>query len=271
GLKDSFSLRQLYAARAVDGVQSARPIFAEWDASTWKNPQTRTIYSVQVLAVDPDQPVLLFPEIATRISELRQPDTAFADRRGRRFLGSAPEGTETELARRKVRIIGNFALGPDFTNDGTLIVSDRTFAKFFAQRPMRPGELQVVEFGVIKVDPHTTVADAQRSLQQALPPSVTVRTKAELIALETAFQNSVSPVGPIFFLGAVVGFAIGLMITYQILFTGLSDQMPQYATLKAMGYTERYLVSVVLQQSCFYALAGFLPALAVGALLFHVI
>ena len=43
-----------------------------------------------------------------------------------------------------------------------------------------------------------------------------MRTKAEILALETAFQNSVSPVGPIFMLGTAIGFIVGMMISYQI-------------------------------------------------------
>jgi putative ABC transport system permease protein len=95
-----------------------------------------------------------------------------------------------------------------------------------------------------------------------------VLTKAEFVALERAFQNSVSPVGPIFAFGTLIGFAVGMLISYQIMFTDLSDHMPQYATLKAIGYPNRYLVGVVLQQAAFYALAGFVPAIALAALVF---
>lgn len=98
-----------------------------------------------------------------------------------------------------------------------------------------------------------------------------MRTKAEQIALEIAFQNSVSPVGPIFMLGAAIGFIVGMIIAYQILYTDLSDQLPQYATLKAIGYRNSYLVQVVLAQAAFYALAAFLAAWAAGIVLFHLI
>jgi putative ABC transport system permease protein len=92
-----------------------------------------------------------------------------------------------------------------------------------------------------------------------------------MLALEAAFQNSVSPVGPIFLVGTIIGFVVGIMISYQILYTDLSDQMPQYATLKAMGYEGSYLTRVVLQQAGFYALVGFGPALALGIVIYHVI
>jgi putative ABC transport system permease protein len=271
GRRDPFSRRQLYAARAVDGVEWARPIYAEWATSGWKNPQTHKIYNVQVLAFDPDQPVFRFPEIAAHIDELRQPDTALADARARAFLGVAPAGTVTELARRNIRIVGTISLGPDFTTDGTLITADRTFMKFFPPHDLDEGELADIEFGVIKVRPDRSAAKVQHALQQALPVGVAARTKAGLLELETKFQNNVSPVGPIFMLGTAIGFIVGVMITYQILYTDLSDQLPQYATLKAMGYPNAYLLRVVLEQATFYGLVAFVPALLCAVMLYHAI
>ena len=271
GRKDPFSRRQLYAARAVEGVASARPIYAEWTTSLWKNPQTGKTYTAQVLAFDPDQPVFLFPEVQKHLHELRQPDTALFDQRARAFHGVAQAGTVSELSRRRIRIVGNFALGPDFTTDGTLIVSDRTFLKFFAPHRLAEGELADVEFGVIKVDRGYPVEVVQRALKQALPSGVAVLTKPELLALETAFQNSVSPVGPIFLLGTAIGFIVGMMISYQVIYTDLSDQLPQYATLKAIGYENAYLMRVVLAQASFYALVGFVPAWIAGLFLYYFI
>jgi putative ABC transport system permease protein len=271
GRKDPFSRRQLYAARAVEGVASARPIYAEWINSFWKNPQTLKTYAVQVLAFDPDQPVFLFPMVREHLADLRQPDTALFDQRARQFEGFAPAGTVTELSRREIRIVGTFALGPDFTTDGTLITSDRTFLKIFSTHNLGERQLADVEIGVIKVRPGYTIKGVQRALRQALPASVVVLTKAELCDVEMAFQNSVSPVGPIFMLGTAIGFIVGMMISYQILYTDLSDQRLQYATLKAMGYENAYLVRIVLQQSGFYALAGFLPACLLGACLYQLI
>ncbi len=271
GAKDPFARRQLYAAHAIEGVEWARPIYGEWNLSIWKNPQTLKTYNTQVLAFDPDQPVFLFPEVRDHLEQLRQPDTALSDRRARPSYGFAAAGTVTELSRREIRVIGNFALGPDFTSDGTVITSDRTFLKFFAPRPLAAGELADVEFGVIKVRPGYRIENVQQALKQALPANIAVRTKAEWLALETAFQNTVSPVGPIFMLGTAIGFIVGMMISYQILFTDLSDQLSQYATLKAMGYENAYLVRVVLEQASFYALVGFLPGWAVGVCLAYVL
>ena len=279
GHKAPFSRRQLYQARAVHGVASARPLFAEWNRSSWKNPQDQEISNIQVIAFDPDQPVLLFPEISRNLDALRQPDTVMMDGRSRRFLGQPAVGIETELGRRNVRIVGNFVLGPDFVVDGTVVMSDRNFAKLFAGAGAAKAAVAVnnltegpeVEFGIVKVTPDVSVALVKEALRSQLPPNITVLTRQELVDREKAWQAQFSGVGPIFGVGTLIGFAIGIMITYQILFEDVSNRLAQYATLKAIGYTNVYLVKVVLQQAVFYSVVGFLPAVFVCAALFELI
>ena len=100
----------------------------------------------------------------------------------------------------------------------------------------------------------------QRALQKALPADITVMTKNQLIAFERAFQADVSSAGPIFAIGTIVGFVVGMLISYQIIFTEVSDQLPQYATLKAIGYPTVYLLRVVLEQAALNGIAGWIPA-----------
>jgi putative ABC transport system permease protein len=267
GHKDPFSRRQLYAAKAVAGVNTARPIY--FDESIWRNPQTGKNFEIQVLAFDPDQPVFTTKEIDSQRQALKQPDTVLWDSRARRFQGFAEEGTISELARRRIRVVGTFLRGPDFTTDGTVVMSDRNFIKFTSDRVLDANELADIELGIVKIHDGYNVEAVKANLQRSLSPNVAVRTKAELIALETQFQNSVSPVGPIFYLGTGIGFLVGMMICYQILNTDVSDLLPQYATLKAMGYGNSYLIMAILQQAVLYAVFGFIPAyfVSVGAYL----
>ncbi len=269
GRKDAFSRRQLYEARAISGVASVRPIYG--NVSAWKNPQTQRSFAVTVFGFDPDAPPWIWPELDERLDALRQPDTVLFDSRARRFLGYAGAGTETELGGRTVHVVGTFPLGPDFLAAGTVITSDRNFLKWFADHQLAPADLADVEFGVVKVARGADVAEVQAALRRALSPAVRTLTKAELVALETTFQIRTSSVGPIFDLGAVIGFVVGMLIAYQILYTDLSDQITQYATLKAIGFERGYLVRSVLQQAGLYALAGLLPAWAIALLLYHII
>jgi len=276
GKKAPFSRRQLYEARAVPGVASARPIYAEWTRAIWKNPYTHESYIVQVLAFDPDQPVFLFPEVQRNLEALRQPDAVMMDRRARRFLGKPRAGLESELGSRQVHIIGTFALGPDFQTDGTLIMSDRNFEKLFGGAETKTASggapaLPDAEFGLIKVTPGAVVADVQQALRSALPSNVAVLTRQQFVDQESAFQAKYSGVGPIFGAGTMIGFVVGMMISYQVLFNDISDQLPQYATLKAIGYSTGFLVKVVLQQAVFYALVGYVPAYLLAALLLRLL
>ena len=54
-----------------------------------------------------------------------------------------------------------------------------------------------------------------------------------------------------------------MVICYQILSSDVADHLPEYATLKAIGYPNRYLSLVVLQESLILAAAGFVPGMPV--------
>ncbi len=60
------------------------------------------------------------------------------------------------------------------------------------------------------------------------------------------------------------------MIVYQILYSDVSDHLPEYATLKAMGYTDNYLLGVLLQEALFLAILGFLPGFILSFGLYQV-
>jgi putative ABC transport system permease protein len=175
---------------------------------------------------------------------------------------------EAELNGTKVRVAGNFTLGPDFQSDGTVIMSDRTFTSLLRGPGGNPSE---VDLGVIKVSPGVDATAVGEALRNALPNTVAVFTKPQLIEFERKFQADVSSAGPIFAMGTIVGFVVGMLISYQVTYTDLSDQLPQYATLKAIGYRAGYLLRVVLEQAGFNALVGWVPAWVLSIVLYYVI
>jgi putative ABC transport system permease protein len=64
---------------------------------------------------------------------------------------------------------------------------------------------------------------------------------------------------------------VGVIICYQILFTDVVDHLPQFATLKAIGYHGGFLVRVVLGESLCLALLGFVPGLGLSAVLYAMV
>lgn len=266
--RDPFPREILDTARAVSGVAELRPLYLDAFDFFWKNPSDGKIFLVRALAFEPDRPALSFPEINKEAQKLTSADSVLVDRRGRQFLGMDTKATQSELNGATVRIVGEFALGPDFLSDGTVVMSDHTFAKLLHSPTETPAG---VDEGVVRLAAGADPKIVQQALRKALPATISVMTKPELVAWEYEFQAAVSSAGPIFWIGTVVGFVVGMLISYQITYTDLSDQLPQYATMKAIGYRSGYLMRVVLEQAGFNALAGWIPAWLLSLLLYWVV
>jgi len=269
--RESFQRRRLYQARSVSGVKSVSPILVELQQGRWKSPIDGKTHVLRVIGIDPNNPAVKIAGTTVDLAALNGANTAIADSRARRFLGTTVLNLQTELAGRRINVIGTFPMGPDFVNDGSLIMGERNFLKFF-EDPAVPGHRRrEIEYGIIKLEPGADSDFVARRLSQKLPDDVVVLTKAQMIEQEVAFQLDLSPVGPIFGLGTIIGFVVGILITYQILFTEISHQQKQFATLKAIGYSPNYLVGAIVHQSVLYGVAGFIPALALSAILFLII
>lgn len=259
GSSDPFPVADLAAARTVSGIATVAPLYASWQDFHWQPAGSDQPYMIQVFAFDPDRPTFRDREIKAASARLKAADSVLVDRDARRFLGMASGSGDGKLNGRTVKIVGSFAKGPDFMSDGTVLMSTDTFARLLPGN-RTPAAALPPEFGVVTVQHGAPAADVQRALRKVLPSGLRVMTKDELVAFERAFQADLSSAGPIFWLGTVVGFVVGLLISYQIIYTDLSDQLPQYATLKGMGYGRAYLVRVVLGQAALSAVAGYVPA-----------
>ncbi len=281
-----FPRGRLYQARAVKGVLSARPLYVEYHRSEWKNPEAAApanapVRPIRVLAFDPDHTVLRLRSVNDQLDKLRLPDTALIDVDSKREYGRLTPGTERELANRLIRVVGTFRLGTDFATNGNVIVSDVTFARLFPGRDLsgtgtagateeqpRPDPLSVVDLGIIKVSPEADRLRVRAALQAALPGDVAVFTLDEYVQQEMNFWATVSPIGFVFGLGMVMGFVIGAVICYQILSADVDDHLAEYATLKGIGYRNRFLTQVVLQEALLLSILGFIPGLFLGWLLY---
>ena len=270
GDEDPFARRDLDPAAGVTGVASVVPLYASWQSLFWKEPGGDKSYLVQAFAFDPDRQVFLLPEVNEQRALLKQEDAVLVDRRARPFLGMGGDARETEINGRAVHIVGRFGLGPDFMSNGTVMMSERTFAGLLTGNRESAAALPV-EYGVIKVQPGADVAAVQQALAAALSKEVRVFTKPQLIAFETTFQADLSSAGPIFWMGTLVGFVVGMLISYQVIYTDLVDQLPQYATLKGMGYGTGYLMRIVFEQAALSAIIAFVPAWLLCLLVYYVV
>ena len=65
-----------------------------------------------------------------------------------------------------------------------------------------------------------------------------------------------------------MGFVVGCVVVYQILYSDVTDHLPEYATLLAMGYKIESLFYVVGREGFLLALFGYLPAYFSGQVLY---
>ena len=260
---DPFPAGLLDQARRVPGVATAAPLYVQWFNFFWENPYDHKKHLVQAFGFDPDTPVFRWPALAPLVPRLAQRDAVLADRGARRFLGMGGKAAETTINGKRVRIVGRFSLGPDFQNDGTVIMSTATFKALYPPAG--------VETGVIRLKPGVRAQTVRAALQKALPADVEVLTKDGILRLEKDFQADVSSAGPIFTIGTAIGFVVGMLIAYQIVYTELGETLPQYATLKAIGYGTGRLVRIVLEEAALTALAGYLIAVLAAIAIFRIV
>jgi putative ABC transport system permease protein len=265
----AFNISRILQARACEGVRAAYPLYIERSRAVWKQPGGRG-YPIRVLACDPADPVLLIPEIRLHADALREQGTVLIDAKNKSCYGP-PDSHEpwdrwhdVTLAARAIHLVGTFRLGTDFANDANLFMSSANFAKFFASRSPGGDPLELVDLGVVQVEDGADPQEVKRRLADRLPKDVEVYTKAEIIERERNFWNKSTPVGYIFLLGTVIGFVVGVIICYQIIQSDVADHMGEFATLKAMGYRNRYFVGFVLLESVFLSIFSFLPGLLVS-------
>ena len=256
-----FSIRRLYQARGLEGVESITPVYIF--PAVWKDPWDNQRRSINAIGFDPDDELLDTAGFDAARQQLTRQDVVLFDGSSRTEFGPVKAALErgerviTEINDRKIEVAGLFAMGTSFGLDGTIITSDDNWLRLFPQR--RREEIQL---GLIRLAPGVDADAVRERLRDYLPADVLVMTRADFIARETRYWNSATPIGYIFAFGAIMGFVVGSIIVYQILFADVSEHLNEYATLRAMGYRNRFVSGVVLQQAAILAVLGFFPGVA---------
>jgi len=258
-----FPRRRLVQSLADSEVAGITPV--NWNLMIWRNPENRSTRSILAIGFEPNDPLFLDPELKIKAQALTQQGRVLFDEQSREEFGPVGEWfregrtVETEVDGKRVRVAGLVGLGPSFGADGNLITSRATFLRLRPGTP--PGSIEV---GLIRVTPGADPVAVQARLQALLPQDVSVLTKSEFEEAEKDYWRSSTAIGFIFTLGAGMGFVVGCVIVYQILYSDVSDHLPEYATLMAMGYPLSSLLGVVAREGLLLAMLGYLPAYGVG-------
>ncbi len=261
----TFTRRRLYQAMDVPGVATAEGIYNS--LVTWKNPQTNRNTQVMIIGFNPDKPAFDLPEVNQNIDAIKLPDTILFDEATRgqydQAIANIKQGqiVKTEIKGRTITIADLFKVGASFAADGTLMTSDQNFLRLFPRQ-----DSASVNLGLIRLKPGYEPEEVAAKIKYHLANAddIKVLTKSEFIQFEKAYWQTNTPIGFIFSLGTMMGFVVGVIIVYQVLSTDVNAHIKEYATFKAMGYRNFFLLSVVFEQAIILALLGFIPGAAIS-------
>ena len=264
----TFPRRRLYQAMDVPGVESAEPIYI--GSLSWRNPQNREKTSMTVIGFNPDKPAFDLPEVNRQLNKVKIPDTVLFDKASRGEYDEVIAQIEggktitTEIDRTTVTIGGLFEVGASFQDDGALITSDQNFMRLFPRK--EPG---LISIGVINLKEGTDAERVKTHLNTYLAEDVRAYTYEEYVEGELTYIQNSTAIGFVFTLGTMMGFIVGIVIVYQVLSTDVNDHMGEYATFKAMGYKNSYLLGVVFEEAIILSIIGFVPSVAIAAGLYQ--
>jgi len=253
-----FSARRHYQTLGDESVEavSAVHIFP----GVWKNPWNNDHRSINIIGFDPEHDLLDTQGFDDTRHLLRRQDVVIFDAASRPEFGPIAESFNAdkklfvEVNARRVEVGGLFVMGTSFGIDGSIMTSVDNWLRLFPNRSRNS-----IELGLIRLKPGADAEAARDRLRNYLPKDVLVMTKADFVQREKNYWNTATPIGYIFAFGAIMGFVVGAIIVYQILFADVSEHLNEYATLRALGYPNRFISGIVIQQAIILGVLGFFP------------
>jgi len=254
---------RMFQALGVPGVASAAPLYI---GNLPFSMTDGTSVSLLAFGIDTSHSSFVSPVIAASLGALETENTALLDTETRGVPASAFQGLiagqpfSFEVNGQTMTAIGTLEVGGGFLADGTLVLSDQTFLRFFEQRASgAPSHI------MIKVNDNVSLDSVVKRLEATLPAeSVKVRTLENAAKADLAFMATERPTGIIFGFGVFIGIIVGIVIVYQVLSTDVADHLREYATFKAMGYGQPFFLGIVFEEAIVLAVFGFIPGFVVS-------
>ncbi|MCH8057304.1 MAG: FtsX-like permease family protein [Proteobacteria bacterium] len=253
-----FSIRRLYQALGDEAVTDISPVYIF--PAVWKNPWNNARRSLNAFGFNPEDDLLAAEGFSEHRHLLKQQDVVLFDAASRPEFGpvaeafSAGDAVITEINDHEVEVVGLYRMGSSFGIDGSIMTSADNWLRLFPGRSRNE-----IQLGLIRLREGADAILVRNRLREYLPKDVLVMTKADFVEREVRYWNSATPIGYIFAFGAIMGFVVGAIILYQILFADVSEHLNEYATLRALGYSNRFVSGIVVQQAVILGVLGFIP------------
>lgn len=268
GVGRGFPKVRLHQARAVEEVADAYAL--NLGCASFKNLGDGLERDIFIIAFDPSKPVFTSPLIEQNRDMLKRTGSVLFDALSREQYGpvarifSENGRVRTEIAGRKADIVGLAKIGATFAADGNVLMSLATFSQIWPA-----AQNGLVNVGVIKLkegaDPEAVVGKLEKVYNSR---DVKVMTKQAYIRAEKDYWAVRTPIGFVIGASMAVAIFVGAVIVYQILYTDVTDHIPEYATLKAIGFSDSFFVMIIVQESFILSFFGFIPGAVLAEVLY---
>ncbi|WP_427158601.1 ABC transporter permease DevC [Aliinostoc sp. HNIBRCY26] len=267
-----FSRQYLYRALNFREVESVNYVYHARD--DFRYGSVRGGKGIIILGINPDNVPFEIKDFQTVAHLLKARGVVLFDRNsdakeyGSIFQDLQPgKPIAAEIAGHQVWISGlvNFA-GASFADDGNLITSSMTFNYLFPHRSSNN-----ITLGLVTLKPGVNLQAIAQQIRAQLPRKVRLMTRQEFIEYEKHYWATSAPIGFVFTTGVFVGFLVGVIIVYQILYGEITDHLPDYAVLKARGYKHRFFLNILFQEALILAVLGYIPGLIMSLGLYAIV
>ena len=271
-----FSERRLNQVLAFEEVEAVTPIYITMIFVKRLEEQPKFMSSMQVIAFPLRPNVIDVPGLAENLDKVKGDDFFLLDARSRSELSPliaevknngrvSTEITSVGFERRRIDLVGLFEMGASTFYNGNLITSEANFLKIFGL-----GQGEIVA-GLVHVKPGVDVPSLISRMKTYLPKDVKVMSREELIREDKKFIEHSSPMGIVILFAMLFSILIGIVVLYQVLYQNISRFTKEYAALKAIGYSQGFLVKIVLEQVFVFAILGYIPGFIISCFVYDVL
>ncbi|HEY9600177.1 MAG TPA: FtsX-like permease family protein [Allocoleopsis sp.] len=263
-------------ARDVAGVDKAEGVIIR--GAVWREEEVDKITSVTLVGAQPDG--LLFPTSRLtqgRWSDLKQPYRFITDQTNVKALNLQHVGEVGTLNFIPAKLVG-LTEGTQSIVFGNLLFTSLETANTYgntSEDELSPnnGDLSVappikalkstnpVTYVLVRAKPGENLQALKKRLEEKLPDTRAF-TRAEMSQMTQSYWQERSGIGFILGLGAVVGVIVGVVVVGQILYASVTDHLKEFGTLKAMGASDVFIYSVIIEQGLWMAILGYVPGMA---------
>ena len=240
-------LRWLHRVRSVPNIQDAGPMritFSEINLPEGK------FETVVVVGVDLDSKIEQpYQVVEGPIDALRQPNSIVVDQCDKDKLMDPKIGELREIGGQRVRITGKCHGVLSFLVAPYIFTDHRTSALMTGDDP------NTTSYFLVKVKPGADIGEVCDTLRQRLPEAE-VMTREEYAYESVNFWMTRTGIGLSFGAATVMGLLVGLLMVAQSLYAMILDRLHEFATLKAIGSTDKELLFVLTSQATIVAFVG---------------